>query len=253
MKLSTLTACFAILLASSANAAVVYVHGHADIGVGFEDGGLHIHFHAEESLSAFGGGSIAAGEYDSNAIVIGVPGPTSSRPAGSQWDFLAASEGTPIWVLPASDNPLVPKPFLGIATEELDAANGWTTPLTWSLDGISKVFGDDPSLAIFTQDLGTVDVRASTRIPTANGNDWQQGAGEHNHFNFGFVGEGLYEVTFTITGVNAGGGTVAAGQYSDTATFQFATGSAISAVPEPSGLLLLGVAATVCGLRRRRS
>ncbi len=254
MKLSAITACCAVLLASvsPANAAVVYVEGHADIGVGFEDGGLHIHFHAEESLGSFGGGSIAAGEYDSDAIVIGVPGPTSSRPAGAQWNFLAAAEGDPVWVLPASDDPNVPKPFLGIATEELDPANGWTTPLTWSLDGISKVFGDDPSLAIFTQNLGTVNVRASTRIPTADGNDWEQAAGEHNHFNFGFVGEGLYEVTFTITGVNAGGGTIAAGQYSDTATFQFATGGAIAAVPEPSSALLFGLASTLCCFRRRR-
>ncbi|GAB5405556.1 MAG: hypothetical protein Aurels2KO_37870 [Aureliella sp.] len=255
MKLPILTTCVAALLMGSvtANAAVVYTSGHADIGVGFEDGGLHIHFHAEDEIGTFGGGSLPAGEYDADALVIGVPGPSVERPAGSQWDFLAAAENDSIWFLPAQDNPNIPKPFLGIATEELDAGDGWTTPLTWSFDSITTVSGDSSSLAIYNVDqFQNLDIKASSRIPTADGNDWEQGAGGHDHFNFGFTGEGLYEVTLSITGVNAGGNGIAAGEYSDTATFRFATGSAIAAVPEPSSALLLGLASAVCCLRRRR-
>lgn len=257
MKLSTLAVCGAILLVSSlpADAAIVYTSGHADIGVGFEGGNLHIHFHAEDAIGTFGGGSLPAGEYDADALVIGVPGPSVNRPAGAQWNFLAAAENDPVWFLPAQDNPNIPKPFLGIATEELDAADGWTTQLTWSMDSISKVMGDDSSLAIYNVDqFQAIEIQASSRIPTANGNDWTQAAGGHDHFNYGFTGEGLYEVTFSINGTNAGGGGsgIAAGNYSDTATFRFATGSAISAVPEPSGALLLGLASAFGLVRRRR-
>lgn len=257
MKMRMLVTLLAVLFTSSTSthAALVYIAGHADIGVGFEDGGLHLHLHAENPITVFGGGTAAAGEYDADAFIIGVPGPSVSRPAGSQWNFLADAENNPVWFLPAQDDPMNPKPFLGIATEELDAAEGWTTQLTWALDSITPVFGDASSLAIYNVDqFQSIDVRASTLIPTGTNNEWTQAPGGHDHFNYGFTGQGLYDVTLSVSGTNAGGGLsgIAAGNYSDTATFRFATGSAISAVPEPSGALLLGVASAFTMFRRSR-
>lgn len=242
--------------ANACNTALVYTSGHSDIGVGFESNGLHLHIHAESSLGLFGGGTLAAGEYDPGALVIGVPGPAEARPVGSQWDFLATTQNAPFWVLPqGSQND---KPFVGLGTEELLVADGWTTDLTWSFDSISLVSGDASSFALYQVDSnGVPDVSASTLIPTNSGNTWAQSAEGHDHYNYGFTGEGIYEVTLSVMGTNAGGGTsgIAMGDYSDTATFRFATGSAIpiAAVPEPSGALFLGIAAAVCSLRRRRS
>jgi surface-anchored protein len=70
------------------------------------------------------------------------------------------------------------------------------------------------------------------------------GAGGHAHYNVGFTTPGLYEVTFTASGVHAVDGTV-----SDTGTFVFA----VQAVPEPSEYALVaGIAGLAFAAWRRR-
>lgn len=251
MKLHLLLTAFILssLCTANARAAMVYVSGHADIGVGFEDGGLHLHLHAEQDLGLFGGGTAPAGEYEAGTLTIGVPGPSVPRPAGSQWNFLAPNENDLVWFLEQSD--VGGKPFLGVGTEELLLADGWTTPLTWTLNSIDLVSGDASSFAVWQNPAlgGAPEVFASTLEPTAEGNSWQQGAEGHEHFNMGFTGEGIYDVTLTITGMNDGSGAIAAGTYSDTASFRFATGTA---VPEPSSLVLLGLSSLAGAFYRRR-
>jgi len=256
MKLKTLATCVALIsCCTTLRAATVYTSGHADIGVGWEVGeGLHIHLHAEDPLGTFGGGTIPAGEHDADRYVIGVPDNfTFTRPAGSQWDFLSQNAGDTIYFLPATEDTSNPKPFLGIATEELDAAEGWTTDVTWAFDSITTVFGDPSAYSIYSVVGDQPNQILASSLDTTNSDEWTQAPGTHNHFNMGFNAEGLYEVTFSVSAVNAGGGTsgIAAGTYNDTATFRFATGGAIAAVPEPSGALLLGLCG-VAGLVRRR-
>ncbi|MCR9291700.1 MAG: choice-of-anchor M domain-containing protein [bacterium] len=237
-----------IAIVNSASAAI-YVTGHADIGVGFEDGGLHLHLHAEDEIGLFGGGTLPAGEYEPGDFMIGVPNPSIGRPAGSQWNFLASAADAPVWFLPQSSDP--DKPFLGMGTEELMVSEGWTTPLTWTFNSISKVSGEDSEFAIWQNDsFGNPQVFASSLVPTAEGNSWTQTAFSHDHFNFGFTGQGIYEVNFSIAGTNAGTGSIAAGDYFDRASFRFATGSA---VPEPNSLaMLICVAAGAVRSRRRK-
>jgi surface-anchored protein len=234
-----------------ASRAEVYVSGHADIGVGFENNNLHLHLHAANPIGLFGGGTRPAGEYDADEVLIGVPNPTSQRAAGTQWNFLAPNDGDLFWSLPQSSNPN--KPFLGLGTEELLPSDGWST-LTWTFNSITPVSGANSQFALWqVNESGVPTAFASTLTPinSANGvNSWTQNALSHDHFNFGFTGQGVYDVSFTIRGVKTGAN---AGSYSDTAAFRFVTGDAIATVPEPSSLLLAGWVVAGSILYRRRA
>ncbi|MEZ6077650.1 MAG: choice-of-anchor M domain-containing protein [Pirellulaceae bacterium] len=209
---------------SSSVHADIYISGHSDLGVGFEDGNLHLHLHAEEPLGLYGGGTKSAGEYEPGELLIGVPDPSIARPTGSQWNFLAANVGDSVWFIPQSSNPL--KPFLGFGTEELMAADGWTTPLTWTFNSITTFSGNSSEFALWQNDsFGNPVVFASTLSPTGTGNSWTQNAFSHDHYNFGFTGEGIYDVNLTISGTNSGSGSIAPGLYTDTASFRFVTGA----------------------------
>ncbi|MCA9127602.1 MAG: choice-of-anchor M domain-containing protein [Planctomycetales bacterium] len=229
--------------------AAIYISGHSDLGVGFEDDNLHLHLHAEQPLGLFGGGTVPAGEYDPGDLLIGVPNPMIGRPVGAQWDFLAANAGASVWFLPQSSDPN--KPFLGLGTEELLPEDGWST-LTWTFNSITTISGDNSDFALWQNDsFGNPSVLASTLVPTGAGNTWTQNALSHDHYNFGFTGEGVYDVSLSISGNNSGAGTIAPGPYFDTASFRFVTGNAI-AVPEPNSLAALGLAAIGGTLFRRR-
>jgi surface-anchored protein len=250
MRLLCLTIVAVACLASSARSEV-YVSGHADIGVEFENNSLHLHLHAENPLGLFGGGTKPAGEYDAGEVIIGVPNPSAARPAGTQWNFLAPNAGDLFWSLPQSSNPA--KPFLGLGTEELLPSDGWST-LTWTFNSITTVSGDNSQFSLWqSNELGVPTVVASTLTPvnSANGvNSWTQNALSHDHYNFGFTGVGVYDVSFTIRGAKTGDN---AGNYSDTAAFRFAVGDAIATVPEPSSLLLAGWVVAGSILYRRRA
>ncbi len=240
---------FAMLTIARAEAEV-YISGHADLGVGFENNNLHLHLHAEDTLGLFGGGTRPAGEYDPDEVMIGVPGTFIARPAGSTWSFLASNAGEPVWFLPQSSDSN--KPFIGLGTEELSSADGWTTPLTWSVNSITTISGAASEFAIWQNDaLGTPTVFASSLVPTTNAlgaNSWAQNAFSHDHFNIGFTGEGVYDVSLSIRGTNA----TLNQTFSDTASFRFVTGAAIATVPEPSSFGLLGMFAASLGLVRNR-
>ncbi len=245
---------FCAAVSSEVRAELTYMGGHSDVGVGFEDENLHLHIHAEGALSLFGGGTAPAGEYDPGDLLIGVPGPSIPRPAGAQWNFLAPNANDSVWFLPQGSDPN--KPFLGMGTEELLAADGWTTALTWTFNSISPISGDTSAFALWQNDaFGNPVVFASSLVPTTAPtgiNTWTQNAFSHDHFNLGFTGEGIYDVSLTISGTNAGGGAIAAGLYTDTASYRFVTGGAISSVPEPSSALMLGIAAFAGTCFRRR-
>ncbi len=232
----------------SARAGMIYSRGHGDIGVLFEDGELELHYHFDASSmqEASGGGlepivppgtvDPEAFEFSPDGIFVRVPDPPISRPAGAQWDFLGTPAGGDVWFLPQSSSPV--KPFLGIASEDLDPAD-WVGGITWALTAATMPLGGEFALwqtDFFGNPIRFWDTRDGSFLNDAFGT----GVGGHDHYNYGFTAPGVYELQLTATGTHTSFGTV-----SDTETFTFLVGNATvvpTAVPEPSSLALLGLA-----------
>jgi surface-anchored protein len=237
----------ALLLGSSARGELLYTEGHGDIGVGYEDGQLHLHYHFGNN--AVVGGKSFSGEKEPDEVITAVPGPSVDRPVGAEWAPLGNQAGDPLWYLPQNSGDET-KPFLGIATEDLDPGD-WSD-ITWSVTGwlppeINGHFSlwqrgpglDDPPvfLAATADGLGIGDA-----------DSWTQGPGAHDHMNYGFTEEGIYQVELTAMGTHTTDGLKTA-----SGVFTFGVGSA-AAVPEPSTLTLLAVAGVFAAvpLARRR-
>jgi len=232
-----LASAFALGTAALAQ-SFVYSGGHGDIGLAYNAGALelHGHIHAGSIIDAAAIGDDA--EFAPSNFTILVPDPSVARPAGATWDFIGTATGTPLWFLPQSQD--TAKPFLGFGSEELIPSD-WTGGLTLTLDGVQG-----PGQFSIWQNgaFGTPAVRMSTADGISSSDRILLSAGGHAHYNLGFTAPGLYEVTFTASGVHALDGAV-----SDTGTFVFA----VQAVPEPSEYALVaGLAGVAFAAWRRR-
>lgn len=231
-RLPLLAATSLALAAVPAFAQVELPADHADLGIGFEGGELELHWHLED----------LALEYAPGEAYVFIPLSSAiTRPAGAAWDFTGTTAGATIYLAPATDQtPNVI--FLGLGSEEIDAGTFVANTVTFALNSVSG----PGNFALWQTDgfgqpsafLGSVSGPASFDLIT----------GGHDHFDWGFTAPGIYELTFTASGVLDDG---FATFVSDTATFTFAVGTPI---PEPSafavlaGLAALGLTAT----RRRR-
>ena len=242
---------------------------------------LELHLHSAEVTPAEFGAA--------DALLPVVAAAKTTRPAGSQYDFIGTSAGSPMWLLPKNQNPSVL--FLSIGTEELDPAD-FSSSLLWSLVTVTGSGGGAApgSFSVWNVDnFGSVVPLMSTASGTSTPNAFQVSAGTHAHFNYGFTAPGLYDVEFTASGTLSpalGGGPV-----TGTATYSFGvfdTGSdyqfpgstpwiyegqsfsvalvgnehidmgvALTAVPEPAtgtaALLVLAAAGSFMAWGRRRN
>ena len=207
---------------------------HADLGIGFDDGALELHWHLDD----------AGLEYAPDEAFAFIPlSSTISRPAGSQWDFTGVITGGTIYVAPEGEEAGVV--FLGLGSEEIADGTFVANTVTFSLDSLSGP--DGGVFALWQTDfLGQPIVALSS---TSGGQtSFDVITGDHGHYNWGFTAPGVYELTFTVSGVLVGDSE----PITDTATFTFAVGA--TPIPEPSsfaalgGLAVLGLAAS----RRRR-
>jgi surface-anchored protein len=216
----------------------VYSAGHGDIGLAYDAGALELHGHLHAGALVDGVALGADEEYAPSGFTVLVPDPSIARPAGATWDFTGTVSGSPLWFLPQSQD--ASKPFLGIGSEELDPAD-WTGSLSITLNSVS---GPGQFSVWQNGTFGDPSVRMSTADGISGADQLLLSAGGHAHYNFGFTAPGLYEVTFTASGVHAVDGTV-----SDTGTFVFA----VQAVPEPSEYALVaGFAGVAFAAWRRR-
>jgi surface-anchored protein len=230
---SLLAGASALALAPAlASAQVMLPADHVDFGIGFHEGELELHWHIEDL-----GLEYAPGE----AYAFIPLGSTLVRPAGAAWDFTGVGAGATLYLAPEVDaTPTVL--FLGLGSEEILDGTFFNNTVTLSLDSVNG----PGAFALWQTDSfgGPLVALASSGGPSS----FDLITGGHEHYNWGFTAPGLYELTFTVSGILVGPGDQS---ISDTATFTFAVGTPI---PEPSafaalaGLGALGLAAT----RRRR-
>lgn len=207
----------------------VYSNGHGDIGVGYEDGGLFLHYHFGTN-AVINGTALGAGldpeeyEFDPTDVATLVTRQSSfSRPAdGAVLDFLGITgDSASIWNLP--QNRVTGVPFLGFATEELPLdlfVSGEWAVTGWSGSG----FDDGGEFGIWQALGSTTNFLAGSYNRSAAENVFPAGElGGHDHFFMGFTRAGVYNVEFTFRGV---------------------------AVPEPTSITLVGLGLGLVALVR---
>jgi surface-anchored protein len=207
--------------------------GHVDIGVLYESGtwDLHVHkdvpdaeeeFGPSEAVFVIGAKAQQAGGVPNSASATGFFGPA----------------GSPLWVLPKSQDPELP--FLGIGAEEM-SADDWNGSLTLTMTdvrGPGNVFVWDVGA------FGDLQPKMSSRDGFSAGDALSVEAGGHAHYFWAFSAPGDYEVFLSAQGNHKVDGSV----QSEPAGYRF------QVVPEPGvGTLILAGLVCLGGLRRRSS
>lgn len=208
--------------------------GHVDIfGVGYVGGALELLIHEEDTML----------ELEPADTVLQInPGGYVLRPAGAAFDFLGPA-GSSLWVLPQSETEAASRGviFAGVGTEEINPVEwGAGTPITITLlSVVSAPLGGNFFLWSEDEFGNPTQVMNSTNLATYN--SLTQGIGLHEHYNWGFTAEGIYEIQFEATGTPESGSPL-----SSTQTYTF------NVVPEPSTYALLGLGAGALALMRWR-
>jgi surface-anchored protein len=235
----------ASLLTGRANAdfLVEYSRGHGDIGLAIEpDGSLFLHYHFGVGSAVLNGVTLAPGgvdEYAPNEAVIRVPVAARSFPGAVP--FLGTGASDPVWTLPSGSPGSLP--FLGLAAEELD-------PLDFVSAGFRLMEFSGPAGGEFA--LWQGGFTPTVFFQTNNGINpavdlYNISILSHDHANWSFTKEGIYNLTIQGFANPVGGGP----QLTDIGTFTFAVGNA-TAVPEPSSIALIAIfGAGFFSLRKR--
>ncbi|MDX2037645.1 MAG: choice-of-anchor M domain-containing protein [Isosphaeraceae bacterium] len=219
-----------------------YTAGHGDIDIHYEGGELHLGYHlgATAVVNGFPLGAAGEGEFEADTIsvIVGANGLVTGN-AGLPAPFA----GNPLWTLPQANRPM--RPFLGIATEEIEPGTFEGGALTLSLIG----FVQRPMGGEFVLYQGGDE--AAPFFNSANGfsgDDLTLYEGNHDHFVYGFTKEGIYDVILRATGVLEETGE----SLSVTETFRFRVGTIPSVVvPEPATLASAAFAVVLGGLALR--
>ncbi len=106
--------------------------------------------------------------------------------------------GSPMWILPQSQNPGLL--YLGLSAEgiPLGAFNG---PLQFALKAVS---GPGNFFLWQATSGGTLDIQMSSADGIDAADIHNQIVGSHEHFNWGFTTNGLYQLTFQVSGQRVG-------------------------------------------------
>jgi surface-anchored protein len=189
------TATVAITRSTRPDFVSVQRTGHADIGVNFEDGDWDLHIHDHEPDTEY--------EPDEAMFYVGRDAmlTRTGDAADPAYDFLGAPVGSTLFVLPEVENSNLL--FLGIGGEELAAGQLYDDFATLQLISVSGP-GD---FSIWQSGLtpSTPNLFMATADGIDNTDVFDVAAGSHAHVNFGFSKQGVYEVTFVASGIDADG------------------------------------------------
>ena len=223
---------FALFCCGPIALADLYMSGHGDISLRYENRVLVPHYNLSRTAIVDGQqvGETTPGagrEFAPNQLRVQVASPTFSRPVGTEWDFIGTPANAPIWLLPQSET--TGKPYLGLSTDKLNAADWVGGTITWNLTSVNSPPGGNFSL-FQTTSFGAPVVFFATSDEITNV-DKVTLSPTHAHYNWSFTQEGIYDIRLTASGTHVTGGPT-----SSTANFQFIVG-----VPEPSSFALIGI------------
>ncbi|MGB7327497.1 MAG: choice-of-anchor M domain-containing protein [Rubripirellula sp.] len=224
-------------LTAASGAVVEYASGHGDIGLAYEDSELELHYHFGDGAVLDGSPLVGELEYGPSEAYVRV-GDNAKVTTTADVSFLGTSMGDSVWLLPQSNTAGLP--FLGIAAEELDAT------FSGAVLSMSSFSGPGEFALWQAGGIGGTNVRWQSSNGIDNTDMLNLGIGGHDHYNYGFTAEGVYDVGVTAVADFAAGGSV-----TDFGTFRFVVGSA-TAVPEPGSLVVLAAAGIAAMVPRRR-
>ncbi|WBB63382.1 choice-of-anchor M domain-containing protein [Streptomyces sp. WMMC500] len=157
----------------------------------------------------------------SSVVMHVVPEAKEKVPAGGGYDFLGEAGGD-FWLVPQVQKPGVV--WAGWNTESLDGGD-----LNGPVDmALTKVSGPGELAIWSTAGLGGAEVLYNSRDGLPD--DREVGLGVHAHANWGFSKEGVYKVTFRLSGEKPNGQAT-----SDTRTYTFAVGDVDPGTVNPGG------------------
>ena len=164
--------------------------GHTDIGVAFEGGEFDLHVHDEENDI----------EYHADEVMLAVgDDAATTRPAGTQFDFIGVGNGSPIWLINQSSE-VEGVPYLGLATEEIDDGVFVGDFVTMSLLAVNG----PGHVSLWKNEIGGPEVAFATSDGITAQDATTLLTGSHSHYNWAFTAPGRYEVTVQVTGTLVG-------------------------------------------------
>lgn len=204
--------------------------GHVDIGIAYEGGAWDLHVHKEFPLP-----EEEFAPEEATILVAGGARLPGGVPANSPSVAFFGPAGSPLWVLPKTQDPNLI--FLGLGAEELDPAD-WPSGLSLGLHGVS---GPGSFFLWDVGSFGDLQPRMSSRDGIGSDDVVPIVPGSHGHYFMGFSAPGEYAIQWVASGTHTVGGVIT----SDPATYYF------QVVPEPDSRALLAVG--ICVLIARRA
>jgi len=225
---------------------LVYTAGHSDMNLSYDGEGLVLR-------SFFGQNAVINGSPLGGTLFANPANVVTRVPNAAKFDLIAGDDvllgftgfeaGNGLWVLPQVSESGIP--FLGLDASDLPT-NDWSAETTWTIASISAPTGGNFSLWQWGSFDDSVPL-LSTYDPSV-GLTYEKLTLAHQHYNWGFTAEGVYDVEFVVSATNKDNVVFS----TQPTVFRFLVGDA-TAIPEPSSLALFvsGTCVMVGRLARR--
>lgn len=258
--LAVLGACGLFNPQTTPAAMIEYTHGHTDIVVRYEGGQLVSYLRLDTSSNVYQDtGEMYHLSETVYTRVPDLPANTDGRagyvyranaPVSSSWDFTGRTTTDPdLWVLPQT-NPVGQVPYLGFGIYDLDIGDWAGNSITWTMtDMLFTPHGtgvtEQAHFSVWQTGEEGPEVFMATSDGFSSGDQIVGHIPYHDHFNWGFTEEGIYEVQMLASGTHLTDGYVETPfslffSVGDNTPAPSVNGDP-AAVPEPATMALLGM------------